>query len=392
MFANLKNNPVIKVAQREIKRILSSKDLVLICFAAPIFYAALFSYVYINKTPRDINIGVINQDGRAQSRRFERWIDASPELKADKSYASVYETFEGIFADKISAFYFIPKNFGANLKKGRSAQGFNAANSSNFLVSTSVLKKLSFISALFAQKQYVKILSDKGVAYQAAKTSFSPLSPETKHIFNPQLAYSVFFLPCLLVALLQQILLMAVCAAISLEKKEKTEKELYKTAGGRFSNVFFGKALPYIFIGAAASFLNSFLVLPLNDIYVQSVLALTLISTAFVIAAVFFAILISVLFKSPEMAMAALMFYAMPAILLSGFAWPHHALPLFLKIVSYFIPSTYSANYIRLFTLGDISAKYAILPTLELLLFAASCFFAAMFIEKAAAKRKRRLQ
>jgi ABC-2 type transport system permease protein len=372
----------MKTSKREIKRILSSKDLILICFAAPFFYAALFSYVYINKTPLNINIGIVNQDGGFQSREISRFIDAAPELKADKNYASIYEAFEGIFTDKISAFYFIPKNFDLKLKKRRSAQEFSAANSSNFMISTAVLKKVSLIAAMFGQKQYLKILADKGVPYQAAKVSFAPLTPETKHIFNPQLNYYEFFLPCLFIALLQQILLMAVCSAAALEKKRKTERDLYKIAGQKFTNVFLGKTLPYIAIGTAMSFINSFLILRISGICVQSVLALAVVSTAFVIAVICFAMLISFLFKTPEMVMAVLMFYAMPAILLSGFAWPHHALPLFLKIVSYFIPSTYATNYIRLFTLGEIPVKYALLPTLELLLFAAVCFFAARIVER----------
>jgi ABC-2 type transport system permease protein len=373
---------MLKSALREIKRILSSKDLLLTCFAAPVFYAVLFSCVYINKTPRDVNIGIVSLDRGAQARKIARFIDSAPELKTDRKYVSAYEAFEGIFADKISAFYFIPKNFGANLKKRRSAQSFIAANSSSFMVSTAVLKRIPLVSAAFSQKQYFKTLAGKGVPYQAAKVSFYPLSPETKYFFNTQLTYSDFFLPCLFAALLQQIILMAVCASVTMEKKEKTQKQVYQTAGGKFANAFFGKILPYVFIGTALGFFNSFLILPIDGITVGSAFALTIVSTAFVIAAASFAFLISAFFMSPEMAMAVLMFYAMPATLLSGFAWPHSALPLFLKIVSYFIPSTYAVNYTRLFTLGDVSAKYAILPALELLSFAAACFFLAKFIER----------
>jgi ABC-2 type transport system permease protein len=81
------------------------------------------------------------------------------------------------------------------------------------------------------------------------------------------------------------------------------------------------------------------------------------------------------------MAMAMLMFYSLPTILLSGFAWPHNAMPIHLKIISYFFPSPYSMNYIRMFILGDVSIKYALRPTIDLMLFAELCFLASYIIE-----------
>jgi ABC-2 type transport system permease protein len=121
--------------------------------------------------------------------------------------------------------------------------------------------------------------------------------------------------------------------------------------------------------------------LPIISIYAISLFGLFTVSTAFIVAMVFFSILISSLFRSPEMAMAALMFYSLPTVLLSGFAWPHNAMPIFLKAVSYFFPSTYSMNYVRMFILGDVSIKYALKPTINLILFAVACFWISYLIE-----------
>ena len=375
-FKALKN-----VFLRECKRIFTSSDLLLICFIAPICYGLTFSLVYINKRPTNINIGIVNMDNSAMSRQLVRDIAAAPELKVNKTYTSPYEAYMGIFHNDLGAFYFIPKTFSADLKKGKSASAFNAANSSTFIISSTVLKKLAQITADFSKKQFTKVLTDKGYSYKAAKAAYEPLRADTRYLFNTEMNYSDFLLPCLLLAVLQQIILVAVCTTMSSEKNKGTYKDLLKTANGSFTVIFFGKALPYILLGFLFCIINTYIFLPASGIYARSFLSLSLISAAFITAVVFFAILISFLFRSPEMSLAALMFYALPTVLLSGFAWPHHALPWILKAVSFLFPSTYAFNGIRLCILGNIPVKHVFLPSAAMLIFAGLCFFFSYIIE-----------
>lgn len=378
--------PLFNVIKREFKRIFTSSDLLLICLIAPLFYGLLFSYLYINKRPVDIPVGIINMDNSAMSRKLVRNLDASPELKIDKTYTSPLEAYEGIFENDLGAFYFIPRDFSANLKKGKSASAFNAANSSSFLISSNVLKNMNSISVAFTQKQFVKLLVDKGYSYEAAKAAFTPLKADIHYIYNTEMNYSDFLLPFLLFAVLQQIILVAVATTMSLEKTKGTLKDLYQTANGNFFYIIAGKAIPYIFLGIFLNLINIFIMFPIDSIYIQSVSGFMLLSTAFIIAVTFFAVLISYLFRSPEFAMAVLMFYALPTVMLSGIAWPHHALPLALKIVSFLFPSTYALTSLRLFILGDMSIHYAVMPSLILIIFALICFIFSYYIER---KRKK---
>ncbi len=370
------------VFKREVKRIFTSKDLFLICCLAPLFYGILFAYLYINKRATDIDVGVVNMDNSAMSRKLVRSLDASPELEVSKMYASSSEAYMGIFHNNLGAFYYIPKNFSADLKKGQSTTVFNAANSSSFLISSSALKKFTAISSSFPKKQFTKLLVDKGYSYKAAESAFTPLSVDARYLFNTEMNYSDFLLPCLLLAVLQQIILVAVCTTMSMEKSKKTEEELYKTAGGNFYAMFFGKTIPYIILGIILNAFNTFVLLATNSIYVHSLAGVLLLTTAFVIAITFFAMLISALFRSPEIAMAVLMFYALPTVMLSGFAWPHHALPWILKFFSFFFPSTYALTHIRLSILGDIPLIYSMIPFSLMLLFAAASLVLFHIVER----------
>ena len=97
--------------------------------------------------------------------------------------------------------------------------------------------------------------------------------------------YSDFLLPCLLLAVLQQIILVAVCTNLA---SEKAKLNIYKKTGLNFSSIFFGKTIPYILIGSIINFFNIFIILPINSIYAVSLFGVFTVSTAFIIAMVFF--------------------------------------------------------------------------------------------------------
>ncbi|MDR1196604.1 MAG: ABC transporter permease [Endomicrobium sp.] len=368
------------VIVREFKIFFKSWDLLLICIGTPLLFSFMFSALYHNRRATDINIGIINEDNTAMSRKLVRDFDASEQLKVRRKPGQISEAYPDIFRNDFRAFYFIPKNFSSNLKKGKSAPAFNAADASSFILSSNALKTFTQISLSFSQKQFAKILTEKGYSYKEAKTAFSPINADIRHIFNANNNYSDFLIPGLLFAVLQQILLVSICTTIITDKNSAGRKELYKVSEGSFAAAFLGKIIPYACTGIMLTAVYALAVFPANGIFVGSLAGYFILSAAFIIAISAFAVLISSFFKSQEMVMAVLMFYAMPAVLLSGFIWPHHALPKILKVVSYLFPSTYALNEIRLFILGDIALKYVAIPSVCLITFAAACFFLSFLV------------
>ncbi|MDR0723969.1 MAG: ABC transporter permease [Endomicrobium sp.] len=365
---------------REFGFIFRSKDMLLICFIAPLVYGLMFSYLYINKRATNINLGVVNQDGLSLSRKLIRNINATAELKTTTHYNSFQEGLVDIFKNNVNGFYVIPSSFDKNIKKGRISPVLDVINSSNFFVASNILKKFTVTAIDFSKQQFKKVLVDKRFPYKSTENIFSPIKINTVYLFNTQMNYSDFLLPCLLLVVLQQIILVAVCTSMSLEKNNNNNK-LYKISFGNFFIIFLGKAIPYTLIGSLINVLNVYIILPIDGIYALSILGLFVMSTVFIMAIVCFAILVSVFFKSPEVAMSVLMFYSLPTALLSGFAWPHSALPNYLKVISYIFPSTCSMNYIRMFILGDVKIEYAKGHIIALIVFSFICFFITYLIE-----------
>lgn len=370
----------IAILKREFLRIIKSKDLVIICFLAPFVYFFAITYIYDAKNPKNIKLAIIDRDNSALSRTLTRMIDATPELNISNYYPSTYAAYNSMFQNKSDIFYYIPENFSSNLKRSKSAFGFIGANASNFMVSSAAIKTIILTSQIVSSQILAKFLISKEIPKEVSKRMIQPIGMESKWLFNPQKSYANFFIPFIILAIFQQILIVAVCHTMSLESQEKTWKILFDISKGKVLPIIFAKAIPYIVVSLFMIFLFVFAVLPFTQIVYHSSIKIIFISFIYSILIVFFAMAISFLFKNTVVSLCALTFYSMPVLLISGFAWPLYMLPNYLHVITYIFPSTYFVNTFRFFVLDDISLKFAIIPTMQVLIFMAICFFINVFL------------
>ena len=364
----------ITIFKREFKRIIKSKDLVIICFVAPFIYFFALTYIYDAKNPKNIKLSIVNKDNSVISRNLTRMIDSTPELNISNYYTSTYAAYNAIFQNKSDIFYYIPEDFSSNLKRSKSSFGFISANASNFMVSSAAIKTIVMTSQILSAQVLAKFLISKEIPKEVAIRMIQPMGMESKWLFNPQKSYANFFIPFIILAIFQQILIVAVCHTMSLETQENTWKDLFSISKGKILPVIFAKAIPYIFVSLFMILLFVFAVLPFTQIVYHSATNLILISLIYSVLIVFFAMVISFLFKSPVISLCALTFYSMPVLLISGFAWPIYMLPIYLHIATYLFPSTYFVNIFRFFVLDDVSLKFAIVPMTHIIIFALICF------------------
>ena len=370
----------ITIFKREFLRIIKSKDLIVICFLAPFVYFFAITYIYDVKNPKDIKLSIVNKDNTSISRNLTRMIDSTPELNISNYYTSAYAAYNAIFQNKADIFYYIPEDFSSNLKRSKSSFGFIGANASNFMVSSAAIKTVVMTSQILSAQVLAKFLISKEIPKEIAIRMIQPMGMETKWLFNPQKSYANFFVPFIILAIFQQILIVAVCHTMSLETQENTWKDLFSVSKGKILPVIFAKAIPYMFVSLFMICLFVFAVLPFTQIVYHSATKIILISLIYSVLIVFFAMAISFLFKSPVVSLCALTFYSMPVLLISGFAWPIYMLPIYLHIATYLFPSTYFVNIFRFFVLDDISLKFAIVPMTHIVLFSIFCFVINIFL------------
>ena len=153
------------------------------------------------------------------------------------------------------------------------------------------------------------------------------------------------------------------------------------------SELLLSKLIPYYFLGMFAMALcMAVAVWVLGVPYRGSLPILLLISSLFLASTLGMGLLISTLTRNQfNAAMVALNAAFLPAIMLSGFIFEIDSMPVFIQVVTYFIPARYFVSSLQtLFLAGDI---YLVLLTDFLLLIAS----AILFIGLTALKTRRRL-
>ena len=375
---------------REVKRLFTIQDLLLICLIAPFGYGIVLSSVYYHKRVDNLPVGIVDQDNTRLSRNFIRSIDATENVAIRERYPDARAAVNDMVAGKLVGLLYIPRGFSSDIKSGKDAMALVSINSVNFMVANPVMQSLLEVSNTMSAGIFVTSARKKGVAEEKAMALTQPLVLDTRPIFNPQMNYSDFFIPGLLLMIIQQISLVGLGYTVAEERENGREEELRALCGGNIIALFFGKTLPYAIVNYCISLAFLFMILPVFDITVQSSMAGVLALLALFIGALTaFGVMISTFFRSVVMSLIVLMFYSMPVFLISGAVWPVFSLPLPIRLLSYLFPTTYFLIDFRMLILGNVPFRYALNSCVALLLFGLVCGTIACILFKQLVKKQK---
>ncbi len=361
---------VYNITTRELVRIVKNKDLFMICFLAPLVYGILLPYVYVNKQVDNVSMGVVDEDKSELSSMMVRYLNATEELNVVSQYPNNALGLYGIKHDNTKALLYIPKNFSSSLKKGNQSNLFIVVNSSNFLVANPILQTSTALALGVSAKVFAKKAMGFGVNSKKVETLINPIRLETRPITNSSFYYSDFMIPSLLLIIIQQLILVGVGYSIAEEKENKREREVLNLAKGSRLAIVIGKTFPYVILDFCIGILFATVFARIFEVGIYTLtFSKIVVLLLFVSAVSSFGVFISSLFKTPLMAMIILMFYSMPAFLVSGYAWPKMSLPFDIKVAGYFFPSTYLMSDFRTLMLSDFPISTYFPTILSLTLF-----------------------
>ena len=369
------------IAKRELVKIITNVDLLMICFLAPMAYGFLLPYIYVYKQVDNISVGIVDEDKSNTSSSFARYINASQDLNIVSSYSTTQEALSDIKSKDINAVIYIPKNFSSSLKKNSQSNLFIIANSSNMLVANPILQTASAMSLGLSAKIFYKKAMSLGISPLKMNSLVNPIDLEIRPMLNPSLYYSNFMIPALFIIILQQLILVGLGFSIADEKEHNRVFRVLSVARGNRAAIVIGKSLPYIFLNLSIGIFFVTVLAKLFEVgsYFNFSFSRVIVISMFVSAVAASGILISSLFKNTLDALIVLMFYSMPAFLVSGYAWPKFALPAYLKFLGYFFPSTYIMNDFRSLMLENLSLSYYIPTLISLTVFTCVAWVLAYF-------------
>lgn len=360
---------------KESKQIVRDPSSALIAVVIPLILLFIFGYG-INLDSSQLRVGILMDQQSHEARELVDTFTGSPFIDATVS-DNRQELIDKMQAGELRGIVVIPVNFSEQLLR---PEGHAAIQ---VITDGSEPNTANFVQA------YTKGVWHTWLIQQGENKGY-PTAPlielNMRYWFNEAAISQHFIIPGAISIIMTVVGAILTSLVVAREWERGTMEALLSTQITR-TELLLSKLLPYQILGTFVMILCMAVTTGVLGVpYRGSLLVLFLITSLYLATALGMGLLISTITRNQfNAAMVALNAAFLPAIMLSGFIFEISSMPIFIQIVTYFIPARYFVSSLQtLFLAGDI---YVVLLT-DLLLLIAS---AILFIGLTAWKTRRRL-
>jgi len=333
---------VSHIIRKEFIQLRRDPKLIPILFIAPLLQLLLLGFA-ANLDVKDIPTVVCDQDGTAASRDFvSRFLNSGYFALAGTAGAPGEID---LFMEKgeASVAIVVPRGFANVIAAGKPATVGIIVDGSESQSATIGVSTVSMIVSQYAQGLVSGILDRLWVL------GVRPVrvKPEVRVWYNPELRSRNFMVPGVLGLVLMVMTMMLTSMAIVREKEMGTMEQLVVTPI-RPLELLAGKLLPFLIIGIVDVALIMSLIHFLFRVPMRgSVLLLFGLSLVFMLTTLGLGLFISTISNNQQQAMLTAVFFMMPMMMFSGFAFPIENMPKIIQAVTYLVPLRYYFVIIR---------------------------------------------
>lgn len=309
----------------------------------PVVYPLLYGFIYNPEVVHNVPMIVVDESGTSLSREFIRKIDATADVHV-AAYAKDLEEARQLVDNKEAyGILRIPGDFSTKIHRGEQTRVNLFVDMSGMLFYKALL--LATTEASF----------DMNKAINRGAVSQTPIIYEAINLYNPQSGFASFLVPGILILVIQQTLLLGI-GMLSTTTRERNKGFLIPADSYHAGTIriVYGKALAYlcvyIFICIWAFVLvpNLFKLPQIGHYY-----TILLFLLPYLLACIFFAMIVGSLLRGRETPMMVLVFTSLPLLFMSGLSWPASAIPDYWRYFSYLFPSTFGIQgFVKLNSLG----------------------------------------
>ncbi|MDR1680123.1 MAG: ABC transporter permease [Prevotellaceae bacterium] len=333
-----------QIAFGELWNVFRDKGVLIVFFAAGLLYPLVYGLVYLNETLREVPIAVVDNSHSATSRHFLRLLDATPDVVITHRTTSMEEAKRLFAESKIRGVVYIPASFSKDIAAHRQTHISAYASMASMLYYRAMYSAVNFTALEMGKQIQLEELESAGFTRHEAEIQTAPLLFEGVALYNTKGGYASFLVPCILLLVLQQTLVLGVGILAGTAREENLYRDLIPLQRARHGvlHIVVGKGAAYLLLYFFIAAYNLLLVPKIFDlpqlVDFWSLMAFTL---PYLTACVFFAISLSVFCANREVIFLLYLFSSIPMLFLSGAMWPHSQLPGFWKMISYIFPSTF---------------------------------------------------
>ena len=328
---------ILYLVQKEFRQILREKAFIGIIIVMPLIQIVLLGFA-ITTDVKNVTIGIVDNDNSISSRRIVDAFSVTESFKYRYAPKSEKEAIQMMDNGLIKVIIVIPDQFEQKLKKKEKPQIQALVDGVDGNSAGVVLAYINQIS-IKLQKEWGLLASQKVMPHLTVI--------ETRMLYNANLESRNNIVPGIVALLLTMITAFLTGMSIVREKEIGTLEQLMVTPIKSYELIL-GKIIPFVIVGLVLISVGILAAGLIFGIWMKgSLLLLYALSLVFILSTLGLGIFSSTLAKTQQQAMFIVWFFAIFAILLSGFFIPIQNMPESIQIITYLNPLRYFMVIIR---------------------------------------------
>ena len=233
------------VMKRECRRLVSRPLYLFSMVVAPLFCYIFFTTLMDSGLPKDMPVGIVDQDQTTTTRQLARTLDAFQQSKVVARYPTFNEAREAMQRGEIYGFYYIPEGTTAEAQAQRRPTVSFYTNNTLLIAGSLLFKDMKMMSELASGAVVQATLLAKGTTEDQAIAYLQPIVIDTHPLNNPWLNYSVYLNNTFAPGMLMLLIFMVTVFSIGVEIKERTARQWLRMGHNSIWISLAGKLLPH---------------------------------------------------------------------------------------------------------------------------------------------------
>ncbi len=377
MYESLKDTCYIW--RKEMRSVIRDEGVLIFFIIVPLLYPLVYSWAYDNEVVRDVPVAVVDLSNSHTSRQFIRRCDASPEVKVAYHCTSIDEARQLVGHQVVRGILYFPTDFEQTLGRGQQTKMSLFCDMSMMLTYKAIYSTAMNVSQ--DMNADIQVAISNPPTDQEDRILTQPLDFEDVQMFNTTGGYGNFILPCVLILILQQTLLLGIGLSAGTARENNRYQDLVPVSrhyNGMY-RIVFGKSLCYLMI---FSVMAAYVTLVVPRIFgftsIPQAADLFALMLPYLLASIFFGMLFSCIIRYRENVILLVVFTSLPFLFLAGVSWPESSIPAIWRGISYLVPSTFGVRgFVRISSMGatlnDVRDEYIWLWIQVIVYFFATC-------------------
>ncbi len=340
-----------EIVRKEFHQTLRDPRRRLLLFGPPLMQLILFGYA-VNLDVENARLAWMDMDSSPESRNLLSDFEGSPYFEIIAAPANDNEVRRLMDHGRVAAVVCVLPGFSRNIKRGIVAPIQIIVNGANSNTAAIVSNYAAQIVAAYGGK--VQLEQQNAQVFARSAAVGAPVRPVTLALtaqsrvwFNPDLKSHVYFIPGVVVNIIALVTIMLTAMSIVREKEIGTMEQLMVTPI-RPIELILGKLLPFAIVGIFEVALVVIAALLIFRIPMRgSILWLVCCAVLFLFSTLGVGLFISTISQTQQQAMISSFFFFMPAMLLSGFAFPIRNMPSLIQYLTFLNPLRYFMQIVR---------------------------------------------